>query len=182
MARADISVIDSPPGKRTAEGCCCTALQSLSLLSSRSDLPVHSPYPHSTRPCSTATTQLLDWAARQACAVCRQRRSGEVTMARSGTPASRVPDLGRLLDADLVQLDPGRTTDEHPSGVGRRAAVADQQDGGHGAEATEVIREAGTVSAADVAQQVVGRDPIGSRHAPPRPGAAGPSPHDLGLA
>ena len=41
--RAAISVMDSPPGKRTAEGWVCTVAHSFSLLSSFRVRPVHSP-------------------------------------------------------------------------------------------------------------------------------------------
>ena len=47
--------------------------------------------------------------ATSAWAVCRQRRSGEVTIARSGTPAIRAAHLGACSVPGRVQLDAGGT-------------------------------------------------------------------------
>ena len=57
-------------------------------------------------------------------------------MARSGTPASPGAELGGLLYAESRPAQRRTTASKDPSRVGRSAAVADQQDGGHGAEAT----------------------------------------------
>ena len=74
-------------------------------------------------------------AATTACAVCRQRRSGELTITRSGTDGQpRSPRSSDLLLAGRVQLDSRRPAGEHPGGVGRRAPVPDQQHRGHDVE------------------------------------------------
>src|SRR3954469_18604667 len=88
-ARACVCASPSPsgPGKTAADGCCCTTFQSGSLTSSLMVRPVQSPYRASPSRSSDCTSRSRPAAT--ASAVCRQRSSGLLTSAASGTLASR---------------------------------------------------------------------------------------------
>src|SRR3954452_12996602 len=90
-ARACVCASPSPsgPGKTAADGCCCTTFQSGSLTSSLMVRPVQSPYRASPSRSSDCTSSSRPPAI--ASAVCRQRSRGLLTIAASGTLASRSP-------------------------------------------------------------------------------------------
>ena len=131
-ARSCMSRIDSPPspGNVIADGCDCTTFHSGSLASFFSSPPVQSPY--RTSPTRSSTCRSTgSWPASIRSAVSRQRCSGLVTTAASGTPASRAGQRGHLGAAGVVEADALGPAGEHPGAVGGGAPVADEQDGGH---------------------------------------------------
>ncbi len=131
-ARADISVIDSPPGKRTADGCCCTVAQSFSLLSSLQGACRSSPRSR-TRPdpgrWRRAAARPAGRSGLRGLPAAAQRRADDRPERHAGDPPAQ---LGDLLDRPVSSSStPGVRPASTPAVLAERTAVADQQDGRH---------------------------------------------------
>ena len=77
-----------------------------------------------------SSTAGVDAAAAPASRVCRQRISGLVTTAASGSAAQPLADRAGLARPGVVELD-RQAAGEAAGGVGGGPAVPEQQDGGH---------------------------------------------------
>ena len=121
-------------GRRTAgaaprpKACPCSARAATCRSTPRSRTPPGPARPRSGRRRRRAATR--------ACAVCRQRRSGEVTTALTGTAAIRAAASATCSLPTSSSTTPGGPPGQDAGRVGGGAPMADQQDRGHRLEAT----------------------------------------------